>query len=1566
MSSPAANSLPPRRPPARLVRSLLWRMLLIFVASIVVFGAAIQFLIVAPATQSLARTRLDLAVTQVQSEAERNFRRIETQLHTARSWGQSRRLRLDDVPGFNAMLTPLLTGDSQISSIHLADTDGREVLVLRDPNGWFNRITDPQIVGKGSHWQYWSKSGKLISDTWKEPRYDPRSRPWFEAALALPADDGAVGWTAPYRFFTTGDAGITAFTRWTADDGKRYIIAFDLQLAELSRLTVDSPVGERGGSAVLSDKGEVIGLPRYPRFANLSDRRDAALRPAAELNVDFLTRGYAQWLVDGRPSGEMLGFENEGEAWLAQFVPISLGQQRWWIGGFARERDFIPTRLQDMAPTLVGLILLSVAITAGIARRLGRRIETSLSTLIDQSERIGRLDLTPPEPFVTDWREIADLADSHERMRAHLSAAASALERSRAELEEKVSERTSQLAEKSTALADQLLFIQVLLDTLPNPVFYKGPDARYLGCNQAYEKAFGTTRAFLVGKTVLELPFLPPELRAAHHDNDLQTIATAGTLHKEVRLPFADGATHDTLYWVSSFRLANGELGGLLGVLVDISAQKEAEREARSADEWSRRILESSPIAVIINRPGGNPLFVNSRAAEVARTSREDFMQRPVVSWFRNQAVADAVLLQLRDGHPVRDQEIEFRAADGTPLWVLVTIEMIEFRGGPALISWCYDITRRKAAERDLRTLSLAVEQSATMLAITDPSGIIQYANPHLCRETGYAAPELTGTVPDLLDPSGQFLDFHAEQWRALKAGSVWRRECQLRRKNGDALWVGISVSGLTETADARGEITHCVWVLEDLAVHRQALSTLREAKRLAEEAAESKACFLANMSHEIRTPLNAIIGLANLCQGTGLDPRQRDYLDKIQASGTTLLGVVNDILDFSKIEAGKLNLEHTPFTLDQVLDHVITFVAQKAQEKGLELILEVAPDVPQQLVGDPLRLGQVLTNLLGNAAKFTDTGDIRLRVGLVERNSHRATLVFEVRDTGIGMTPSQLESLFEAFAQADTSMSRRFGGTGLGLSIARHLVELMGGGTIDVDSTLGKGSAFRFNARFELAGESAPKVLPGILDGLRVLVVDDHPVARTVLLHLLANFPFRSEAVTSAAEAIAAVRRADSGDRFGLVLMDLRMPQVDGIEATRRIKEDRSLSAPPSIILLTAYGDDHVVSRGVDAGIDGYLHKPATASTLLDAIVGAFGMRAAHSVAALPVASPALQLAGLRLLVVEDNDINQHIARVLLEKHGATVQIADNGRIAVETLQAAGPEAFDLVLMDLQMPEMDGLEATRLIRADARFAGLPIVAMTAHAMAEQRQQCIDAGMSDHVAKPIVPERLVETILRHANRQKPEPIPASTQPDLPDLPGIDVAGALRRVNQDGAAYIRLLRRLVTGHADSADQIGAALAASKLHEAERIAHTLRGAAANLGANALRDAARNLEATLRRGATAGEALAELPALSAELLSLVTLLETRLPPETPDGAASLDDAAFREAGAQLAQQLRDADGAAPATFRALRPDLITRIGIEKAAQISNAIQHYDYDEALARLSEILEETAMPGDHA
>ncbi|WP_079433587.1 response regulator [Zoogloea sp. LCSB751] len=1540
--------MPPPNPSAaprqRLARSLLWRMSVVFAACLLIFGGAFHYLVVAPATQTLARVQLDLTTRQVHAEVERRFRNIEIELRTARARGEAGRLDFDNIEAFNSALLPALTAGTLITSIHMATADGRALSLQRDGEGWHNRLTPPVGRVGGSRWLDWSTSGKLLREQAGEGRDDPRKRPWFETAMQAPTAD-PLAWTRPYRSTPDGDGGIAIATRWTAPDGKAHVLAFEIQLADLSMLTVDTPVGERGGSAVLTAAGEVVGVPRYPRFANLADRRGAILRPAAELNVDFLTHGYAHWLDSERQSEKIFRFDNENETWLAEFLPVQLGSQQWWIGGFAREADFIPARLRDVAPVLLLLIIATALTAAHLARRVSRRIESDLATLVERSERIGRLDLSPGAPIDTPWREIAGLAESQENMRIQLQRAADELIQARNGLEEKVDERTHQLEEKTQAVANQLLFIEVLLDALPNPVFYKGPDARFLGCNRAYEEAFGTTRGFLRGKTVLELPYLRPTERMAYHEEDLRVISSAGTAHTETRIAFADGREHDALYWVSGFRLANGEPGGLLGVIVDISAQKAAEREARAADEWSRRMLESSPIAVVINRPDGTPLFANTRALVLAGTDMQSFMQRPVTGWFRDPSVGERALGRLRDGRPVRDMEIEFQNIDGRPFWTLMTMEQIEMRGAPALISWSYDITARKEAEQELRKLSLAVEQSPSMLVITSPGGAIQYANPRFCQVCGFSADDLHGTRPDLLDAHGLPFEFHAEQWDALRANGVWRRECQLRRRSGEPLWVGLSVSGL---AQDNGEITDCIWVFEDLALYRQSVQTLREAKRLAEEATESKARFLANMSHEIRTPMNAIIGLASLCLGTELPPRQHDYVTKIHTAGTALLHVVNDILDFSKIEAGKLSLEQVAFALDQVLDNVLTFVGQKAREKSLELLLQLGPDVPQDLVGDPLRLGQVLTNLVGNAVKFTEKGEVSVQVGVTERAPRHATLRFAVRDTGIGMSTEQLDRLFEAFAQADDSMTRRFGGTGLGLSISRHLVELMGG-RLDVSSTLGEGSCFSFDIRFELAEPRAPRALPGVLEGLRVLVVDDHPVARTVLLDLLRNFPFRCEAVPSAAEAVALVRRADGGDRFGLVLMDLRMPDQNGIEATRRIKQDRSLASPPTVILLTAFGDDNTSAEAIEAGADGYLHKPATASTLLDAIVEAFGSDAAAPARGALAQSPSL--AGLRVLVVEDNDINQQIACGILERLGAHVGVADNGRIAVDTLNTM-PDAFDVVLMDLQMPEMDGLEATRRIRRNPRLARLPVIAMTAHAMVDQRRRCLEAGMNDHVAKPIVLEHLVEAILRHTRGGCAALAPLAPATDgLPPLPGLNVAAALRRVGNDAAEYLALLRHFTRSQADCPQRIDAALAAGDLATAERLAHTLRGTAANLGATVLQEAAAAVEMALRNGRSTDATLA---VLRNELTALQALLVRTLPPEEEtDPGTRLSDEAFDMALWQLARLLETADGTAPTHFKQMRADLSARLGNEVAGEIASALQAYDYDQALACLS-------------
>jgi two-component system sensor histidine kinase/response regulator len=1407
--------------PPRLVRSLLWRMSAAFLAGLLVFGGAIQFLIVVPTSQALARTRLDLAVTQIRSEAERNFQRIETQLRTARAWSEARQLSVDDAAGFTALLAPLLAGDAQIAAIHLADTDGRGLTL--------------EAGGGDAHHD--------------DPVKTSASRPWFTAALDSAAGDN-VGWTAPYRLAASGEGVVSVFARWHDAGRPARILAFDIRLADLPQLAVDSAVGTAGGSVLITDDGAVVGLPQLAQFADLDARRSALLKPAGQIDVDFVAHGYARWLSAGDRNGGMLAFENAGTAWFAQFAPLQLGGQRWWVGRFARSDDLIPTHLRDLAPVLVLLIALSAAATAGLARRLAQRIEAALAALVERSERIGRLDLAPAEPLNAPWREIAELADSQERMRKHLSDATHALSFNQAELEEKVSQRTHQLADQGRALADQLLFVQELLDVLPNPVFYKGPDARYLGCNRAFEEAFGTHRDFLVGKTVLELPFVPEALRRAHHAADLHTIASNGSLHKEIRLPFADGREHDTLYWARSFRRTDGEPGGILGALVDITPQKAAEREARAAEEWIRRILESSPIAVVINRPGGRPLFVNSRAPELVGTDLADFLQHPVTSWFRSHEVVESVVADTRAGKPIRDQEVEFRHTNGSSLWALVTLEKIAFQGSPALIGWGYDITRRKVAEQELRKLSLAVEQSPSMLVITLPDGTIQYANPRFCQETGRRPEELAGTRPELLDAAGRPCDFHSSKWQPPGTGDIWRRECQLRRRDGEPLWVGVSVSGLTDTGSENDSgITHCVWVLEDLSMHRQALQTLRDAKRVAEDAAESGSRFLANMSHEIRTPLNAIIGLAELCRNSGLDARQHDYVTKIQAAGATLLGVVNNILDFSKIEAGKLHPEKTPFDLDRVLDNVTTFVAQKAREKGLELHVDIKPDVPRRLVGDPLRLGQVLTNLLSNAVKFTEQGEVRLQIDAPDAAAPagQASLHFEVCDTGIGMDAAQMDALFDAFAQADNSTTRRYGGTGLGLSIARHLVELMGGGPFHVDSAPGAGSRFGFSVFFELATSARPDASPPVVA----------PIATPVAALAAAQEP---------------PRRAPA-------------PQV-----------------------------------------------------------------------------PSPQLTGLRVLVVEDNAINRQIACGLLEHRGAVVHMADNGRVAVDTLRLAGPHAFDIVLMDLRMPEMDGFEATTLIRQDNRFADLPIIAITAHALAEERQRCLDTGMNDHVAKPIVPEILFETILRHVKH-------TNGIGTLPELPGLDVVNALRRANNKPDFYLSLLRRFVASQADCAARIDAALTAGRSADAERLTHTLRGTAASLGAKPLSETAAALESALAAGAAPSAARRLVAPLAAELAALVGMLENALPPappETEEPTAALSPAEFDAALARLVALVRSADGAAPSAFRQLRATLATHIGSKICTQIGDALLRYDYDDALTYLNRALDpgRTARPGD--
>ncbi len=783
----------------------------------------------------------------------------------------------------------------------------------------------------------------------------------------------------------------------------------------------------------------------------------------------------------------------------------------------------------------------------------------------------------------------------------------------------------------------------------------------------------------------------------------------------------------------------------------------------------------------------------------------------------------------------------------------------------------------------------------------------------------------------------------------------------------------------------------------------------LFSANQRLKELDQLKGEFLANMSHEIRTPMNAVTGMAHLLGQTTLSPQQQRYMRNIHMASNSLLGIVNDILDFSKIEAGKLKLETIEFSLNRVLTNLSNMVSAEAQEKGLEMIINTSTDTPFRLVGDPLRLEQVLVNLTKNAVKFTNQGEVVVSSELIEKENDCLTLQFSVRDTGIGLTQEQMSKLFEAFSQADTTTTRIYGGTGLGLVISKRLVEMMGG-ALSVKSEAGKGSTFSFTVQFGIKDQKRSRFrLPtDDMAGMRVLVADDNLVALKVLKNYLESFTFTVTAVESGEAAIQELQRAEISEQnpYKLVLMDWKMPGMSGIETTRRIKGDIKIAQKPCIIMITAYGRELALEATNDMGFDGFLVKPVTQSDLFDVITGALGYQAGedqkpgHMEVGVPTELDCI--AGTRVLLVEDNEINQEVAIGLLENAGLLVTVADNGREAVDMVRDKGREAlrqkkglpFDIVLMDLQMPVMDGYGATKQIRNMEFGSGgeeasenqqiisgittMPIIAMTADVMGGVKERCRQAGMNDFVGKPIDPQKFFAALVKWIKPRESDFRPGigelrsgvvkteidaklkPSQTDLPrSLPGINIKDGLNRFQGNQSLLRKLLNKFSVNHGNMVAEIDTAIASGDRQTAIHLAHTLKGVSGNIGAQQLYKATKKLEAAIKtEEAGMDECLNDVSKEMARVISGIATLdkdERRCNGAAADAAEPMDTIKVKSLFDEIEALLEDDDTEAGRKLLQLKAGLKGSAVEDELISMELSLGKYNFEEALKVLYRI-----------
>lgn len=1042
------------------------------------------------------------------------------------------------------------------------------------------------------------------------------------------------------------------------------------------------------------------------------------------------------------------------------------------------------------------------------------------------------------------------------------------------------------------------------------------------------------------------------------------------------------------IFW-AQFNHTNGVYSGLgivsvalllaaLLLLVNLNAVKRREQQLGQAKFVA--VAASATDAVISVDTNDTVLDWNPAASALFGYSAEQALGRSLSSLIVPQALhavqAEMLRRVCRNEEALKNYSTIRRTQDGKELEVLLTTSPILDDAG-SLIGVAKTISDQTEERRTAIRLRLALDASRvgiwvwhpdTDLLVWDDQMMDLYEAPQALRESAlYYAFWRSRLHPDDLA--------HAETSLQNLVAGIGSYDLTFRIVLGPERTRYVQASAIVER-NYVGDVVQVIGTNLDITREREAVVA-------AHAASQAKSDFLSNVSHEIRTPMNAIIGMTHLARLTTLTPDQTRYLNRIESSSTHLLGLLNDLLDFSKIEAGKLSLEVIDFELEQVLENVANVVVARAEAKGLELVFYVDQQVPSNLWGDPLRFGQILINYVNNAIKFTEHGEVTIRILVDQLDPSGVTLRVVVKDTGIGISQDNQARLFDTFQQADASTTRRFGGTGLGLAICKQLAELMGG-KVGVSSELGVGSEFWLTARFApLSKTKRALLLDSHLRDRRVLVIDDNESARDSLRETLQVLGFRAQAVSSGRQGLACLLEAERDlDPFDLVFIDWQMPELDGFETAHQVKT-LNLTSIPKLFLVTAYGRDVMQHYDLSAAFEGLIHKPVQASNLFNQIAQVLTsqpMTERLNLSAQSSQALSRQLStirGAKILLVEDNEINQEVAQGLLAEGGLQVFVANDGQQALAMIHL---HQWDLVLMDMYMPVMDGIAATQAIRLLDGFDTLPIIALTANARQSDLDRCLQSGMNDYVLKPINPDELSRVLIRWipakvvhhagedqsqtqakewvAQRRRERRDGSKVNEELPvNIEGLDVSLGLSRTLGKVPLYLSILRKFIQQQSMFGESFNRALASGNAGEAERLVHTLQSTAGNIGAMPLAAEASRLEDRLREGDSAEMVRADTDRLLGNLTNLLDQLKEGVWSEPEFGRVQVDRATFEAVCLELLSLLKNDDVAALKIFRA-HHDLLKLALLTDFLVLEHMIESYDFSEAYCLLLKLCQQ--------